>query len=518
MKVAVAGGTGFVGRHVVALLLERGHEPVVLARGTRSGVPGAGFVSCDIGREAPPLDRLAGCDALVNLVGIKREDGAQTFEAVHVDATRRLLAAARELGARYVHVSVVASRPDPRQPYHDTKWRAEQLVRASGVGATILRPGVIYGAGDDMVTHLTKMIRFAPVFPVVGRGNAILQPVDVRDVADAVVTALERGPGGTCDLVGPDRLTLRDVVRTAAQGVGLPLAIVSLPVAVHRVAVALMNRLTRRPLSTPAQLQMLVDGLAGDAEAARRDLGFSPRSFTSEAVRPLAATVPSLFGWSLRLVAHRNHIAWLARRGPAWPRSLALAVLAIALFPFVSLLVPNVWYRMAVSAALLIPAALLAVDVGWKELFRPSRRHVLEGVGWAVLLYGLGFVVARALLSWPPAAAQVTSLYGWTDVVARPWVVPLLLFIILGEEVVWRNAVTLPLAARLGPVAGVAVAALGFAAMHVALDVPVLLLAALGAGAFWGALVVKSRSAVPALVSHVLWDVAVMFWFPYVSR
>jgi membrane protease YdiL (CAAX protease family) len=170
---------------------------------------------------------------------------------------------------------------------------------------------------------------------------------------------------------------------------------------------------------------------------------------------------------------------------------------------------------MAAAAAVLIPLALVGVDVGWKELLRPSGRRAAEGIAWAVVLYGLGFAVARALLAWPAAAAQVASLYGWVDAVPRALVVPLLLFIIIGEEIVWRNAVTLPLAARFGPVAGVAGAAAAFAAMHVALGVPVVLLAALGAGAFWSALVVKTRSAVPALVSHVLWDLAVMFWFPY---
>jgi membrane protease YdiL (CAAX protease family) len=95
-------------------------------------------------------------------------------------------------------------------------------------------------------------------------------------------------------------------------------------------------------------------------------------------------------------------------------------------------------------------------------------------------------------------------------------VLPLLVVIILGEEIVWRSAVTLPLAARWGPARGVAAAAVGFAAMHLALGVPVVLLAALGAGTFWSALVVKSRSAVPALVSHVLWDLVAMFGVPYV--
>jgi uncharacterized protein YbjT (DUF2867 family)/membrane protease YdiL (CAAX protease family) len=517
MKVAVAGGTGFVGRQVVAALGDRGHEVVVLARGTRPAIPGVASVAWDVAHEAPPSGALAGCEAIVNLAGIKREDGRQTFAAVHVDATRRLLEVARSLGARYVHVSVVASRPDPRQAYHDTKWRAEELVRASGLPATILRPGVIYGPGDDMVTHLTKMIRFAPVFPVVGRGQSVLQPVDVRDVAEAVAASLDRpaAVGRSYDVVGPDRLTLREVVRATAEGVGLPLAVVPLPVLVHRAAVAVMNRLTRRPLASPAQLQMLVDGLAGDGEPARRDLGLTPRPFTAEAVRPLAAPIPPLFGWSLRLVAHRSHSAWLARRRPAFPHAVALALVAILLFPVLTLVIPNVWYRMAAAAAVLVPLAFLGVDVGWRELLRPSRRQVLQGVAWAVVLYGLAFVVARGLLASEAIAAQVAELYGWKDTVARPWVFPLLVFIILGEEIVWRNAVTLPLAARWGPVAGVAVAALGFALMHVALGVPVILLAALGAGAFWSALVVRSRSAVPALVSHLLWDLAVLFWFPY---
>src|SRR5258705_5327411 len=224
MKVAIAGGSGFVGRHVVEALRARGHGVLVLARGRR-GVPlGAELLPCDLARDAVPTGALRGCDALVNLAGIKRQDGSQTFEAVHVEATRRLLAACGEAGLRrFVHVSVVCSRPDPRLPYHDTKWRAEESVRASGLDFTILKPAVIYGPGDDMVTHLVRMIRFAPLFPVVGRGDSILQPVDVRDVAEAVAAALgrPRSIGGTYEVVGPDRLPPAEVVRVVANGIGL---------------------------------------------------------------------------------------------------------------------------------------------------------------------------------------------------------------------------------------------------------------------------------------------------------
>ena len=99
----------------------------------------------------------------------------------------------------------MCSRPDPRSAYHDTKWRAEELVRSSGLDWTILKPAVIYGPGDDMVSHLVKMIRFAPVFPVVGRGDSLLQPVHAGDVAAAVVGALgnDRSIGKAYDVVGP---------------------------------------------------------------------------------------------------------------------------------------------------------------------------------------------------------------------------------------------------------------------------------------------------------------------------
>src|SRR6185503_595217 len=316
MKVAVAGGTGFVGRHVVEALRARGHSVIVLARGSR-GVPrGAEPVPCDLAREPVPAGALRGCDAVVNLAGIKREDGTQTFEAVHVEATRRLLAACDAEGVRrFVHVSVVCSRPDARLAYHDTKWRAEEAVRASGLDFTILKPAVIYGPGDDMVTHLVRMLRFASLFPVVGRGESILQPVDVRDVAEAVAATLDRprSIGGTYDVVGPERLPLAEVVRVVADGIGLNVHVVPTPLPLQRLAVRLMNAVTTQPLSTPAQLQMLVDGLYGDTKPARRDLGLVPRPFTAEAVRAIEGPIGSLFGMSLRLSDRRDLAEWLAR-------------------------------------------------------------------------------------------------------------------------------------------------------------------------------------------------------------
>lgn len=518
MRIAVAGGTGFVGRHVVEALQARGHTVRVLGRGGHAAPPGAGFVRCDLARGPVPHDALRGCDAVVNLAGIKRPSGTQTFEAVHVEGTGRLLEACREQGVRrFVHLSVVCSRPDAASPYHDTKWRAEERVRASGLDATVLKPGVIYGPGDDMVTHLVKMIRFAAVFPVVGRGASLLQPVDVRDVAEAVAAAVERPQsiGRTYDVVGPERHTLSDVVRTVARATGLRLWIVPTPVALQRAAVRVMDAVTDRPLSTPSQLRMLVDGLYGDPEPARHDLGIAPRPFTAGAVMRLAGAVPPLFGFSLRLVRHRSQAEWLARRG----RALVPAVLLALAAPLVQLVlgrtIANVWYRMGVGAVLLATFALTCVPVGWRELWRPKPRDLARGVAAAALLYLAGALVVPALVTSPALAAQMAAVYGWRHAVPGVLVVPLLLLIVVGEEIVWRGAITLPLAARFGPWAGVVAGAVVFAAAHLPLGMPVLLLAALGAGAFWSALAIRTRGLVPALVSHVLWDLTVLFWLPY---
>jgi NADH dehydrogenase len=130
------------------------------------------------------------------------------------------------------------------------------VLHGSGLDVTVLRPAVIYGRGDDMITQLVKMIRFSPVFPIVGRGGSLLQPVDVRDVAAAVVAALRRpaASGRTYDVVGPERHTLRRVVEMVAAGVDLPLHIVPTPIAFMRPAVAITSAVSARALSTPAQL------------------------------------------------------------------------------------------------------------------------------------------------------------------------------------------------------------------------------------------------------------------------
>jgi membrane protease YdiL (CAAX protease family) len=227
--------------------------------------------------------------------------------------------------------------------------------------------------------------------------------------------------------------------------------------------------------------------------------------------------IGSLFGVSLKLFDRRAHREWLERRRSAFGAALALAALAPALQLLLALTILNVWYRMAAAGLVLSVLALRYADVGWRELYRPSLRHLLTGIAAAFVLYAGGWAVVRALREWPAAAAQIAGVYGWKNAVPGATALPLLLLIVFAEEIVWRGAVGLPFAARWGPWRGTLIAGVAFAAAHIPMGVPVLVLAALAAGTFWSALVAKTRSGVPALVSHLLWDFAVLFWLPYLT-
>jgi membrane protease YdiL (CAAX protease family) len=217
------------------------------------------------------------------------------------------------------------------------------------------------------------------------------------------------------------------------------------------------------------------------------------------------------------LAAGLQQTEWLDRRKPAFAGMLLLAPLAGMFLNVLSLLIPNVWYRMTLFYLALIPAAVIILPLGWRELLAPRVKHLAAGITAAIILYVLAGGVFLALAAgFPALESQTAALYAWKDQLPMALAISLLVFIIVpGEEIVWRGAATLPMAARWGPWRGCLAGALAFSAAHLAFGSALLLLAAAGAGFFWGLLTVKSRSLITALVCHLLWDLTVLFWLPY---
>lgn len=476
----MVGGTGFVGRAVVDALRARGWEVRALSRRT-------GF---DILR--PDAEALRGCAAVVNLAGIKREEGAQTFHAVHVEAVERLVTAMKAVDVRrLVHVSVVAAKEKPEWPYHHTKWLGERAVRGSGLEWTVLRPGVIYGAGDDLLSHLALMLRFSSIFPIAGAGTAPMMPVDVKDVATAAAAALEAAPGKSFDVVGPERLTLREVVGRVAEAVGRRAWIVPTPVALMRLPVLAMEKLFRTPLSTRAQLNMLVEGLVGDPEPARRELGVEPAAFTPERIRGFLPAPPA--------------------KTPALP-FLALLGAAFVLLGAGFARGGDVWTSLFV-AGLLLGAGSLAFPAARRFRLTPFR--VAAGVAIGLVQFAVTKVaVAGIAAAWPGWTSMAGALYLWKGPHPLWYLLSTLPLIVLSEELLWRGVVTRFVAERAGRWAGIAGGALLFAAAHVVAGNPLLVAAALVAGGFWSWLAEAFDDLTVPLAAHLVWDALLLFAWP----
>jgi uncharacterized protein YbjT (DUF2867 family) len=296
-RVFLTGATGFVGRAVIHALRAEGHTVRCLVRrGSERDLRGLGAierVEGDVLVRRGLADDLAGCSAVIHLVGIIREHPAAgaTFERVHVEGTRNMLQAATEAGVRrFVHMSALGTRPGARARYHQTKWAAEEAVRTSGLAWTIFRPSIIYGRGDGFVTLLAGLVRRLPVVPVIGTGQARLQPVPVEQVAEAfarsvTMTATEKQ---TYEVVGPDAVTLLELIELIGAALGRPgVRTVRIPVGLVRPLARAFHRLPGFPI-TPDQLLMLEEDNTGDGSAFYRTFGLAPVPLAAGIQRMLA--------------------------------------------------------------------------------------------------------------------------------------------------------------------------------------------------------------------------------------
>jgi NADH dehydrogenase len=265
MKIFIAGGTGFVGGHLTAELLKRGHELVLLSHARQApSVDGVQYVAGDVTDPSSYGTAVQGCAAVINLVGIIREFPVKgvTFERLHVGATRALVTAARDAGVlRYLQMSALGTRQGAVSGYHRSKWRAEEIVRDSGLDWTIFRPSLIFGPHDAFVNMLAKNLRLAPVMPTLGDGKYRLQPIHGADVARCFADALAMPEtvGNTYELCGEDRLSYRELLDAIAEAMGRkhpwkP----PLPLAVMQPLIGALQGFSAFPI-TLDQLQMLLE-------------------------------------------------------------------------------------------------------------------------------------------------------------------------------------------------------------------------------------------------------------------
>ncbi|MFA6967469.1 complex I NDUFA9 subunit family protein [Bosea sp. (in: a-proteobacteria)] len=221
--VTVFGGSGFVGRHVVRALVQRGYRVRVAVR--RPDL--AGFlqplgtvgqihaVQANLRYPDSVAAAVKGAAAVVNLVGILQEGGRQTFAGVQANGARAVAQACAAAGiTRVVHVSAIGAASESGSVYARSKAEGEAAFHASVPGAVVLRPSIVFGPEDGFFNRFAALARMLPVLPLIGGGETKFQPVFVGDVAEAVARAVEgRVPGGRIyELGGPEVKSFRELI------------------------------------------------------------------------------------------------------------------------------------------------------------------------------------------------------------------------------------------------------------------------------------------------------------------
>jgi len=270
MRIAVTGGTGLVGGHLSVALSAAGHDVVVLSRGIDKrpwarevlSTKGISVRSADIGDLESLKRAFEGCEAVAHCAGINRELGASTYESVHVAGTSNVVKAAERAGVdRLALVSFLRARPDCGSPYHESKWAAEEIVRASDLEWTVLKPGMMFGRGDHMLDHLSRALLTFPVY--LGVGDRKVRPLAVDDAVRILVASLVHGSlmRKTVPVMGPTEIGFDDAVRLVGRVIGKRRRTLRVPIAVHYLLARLAEELMTVPLVATAQVRILEEEL-----------------------------------------------------------------------------------------------------------------------------------------------------------------------------------------------------------------------------------------------------------------
>jgi uncharacterized protein YbjT (DUF2867 family) len=247
-SVTVFGGTGFLGRSIVARLLAKGHPVRVIARRPERAAtifgeprPELSLRAGDLLVESATAAAIDGASTVVNAVSLYVERGELTFEAVHVNGAARLARLCALYGVeRFIQVSGIGADIRSASRYIRARAAGECAARSEFAGTVIVRPAVMFGPEDAFLTTLIRLLRILPVFPLFGNGLTRLQPVYIEDVGEAVAILASRpAPSPVYEFGGPRILAYRELVETVARALSLQRWYVPLPFPVWKALAVL---------------------------------------------------------------------------------------------------------------------------------------------------------------------------------------------------------------------------------------------------------------------------------------
>jgi len=306
MNIVVTGASGFIGSHLVQALSRAGHTVVACVRDTRaahrrwsSTLPDLKIIQGDFYNDHDASvwqPRLNNIDIVINAVGIIRESGKHTFEALHTLAPCALFLACQKAGVkRVIQISALGADDTALSQYHLSKRAADDCLMSLAMDWVIMMPSIVYGPGAKSMALFQAMAAL-PVIPLIDSGDQPVQPIHINDLCRGVMQLVEQE--NPCklriEMVGPEPVTMKDIHTQLREWLALGKArFISVPysfaITGAQLSGFLGNRFLRKRVlknSPPASqstsvetLEMLRNGNTGDVRPFVKQFGFMPMSF-----------------------------------------------------------------------------------------------------------------------------------------------------------------------------------------------------------------------------------------------
>jgi NADH dehydrogenase len=298
MKFFIAGGTGFIGSHLVDALSNGGYKSRCLVRteGKAEICKKVGFEAAigDITDRESLKGKLKDCDIIVHLVGIIEEKGKMTFENVHVEGTKNLVDEAKKSDVKHIfYQSALGASIISKAKYHKTKAEAEEIVKSSGIPYTIFRPSLVIGQGDGFTEKIKELVKLGPFVPIAGDGNTKFQPIYVEDWVKCFMeifsdaSRIAHYASHVYEFGGPEHLTYNEIILKLMEAMGInkplihvPLKIIELSLPFSRISMKIGNILGKKiPSVTSEQLRLLQSDNICAKDSVEKIFGFTPLTY-----------------------------------------------------------------------------------------------------------------------------------------------------------------------------------------------------------------------------------------------
>ncbi len=225
MKILITGASGFIGSYIVPALKE--HELILLSRNPEKLKKFKGKKLRFVPERIREIVKEEKPEVIVNLIGILKERGKETFERVHYLYVKELVDSAKAVSCKlFVQMSALGCSLSSRSKYKKTKAKAEQYIRNSGLNYAILKPSIIMGKGQLLFEDLRKISSLTPVIAV---PEFKVQPINVRDVRDIVVKVIEEGLTGDFELCGDKVISMKELFEFVLDCLGRKKIVIEVP-------------------------------------------------------------------------------------------------------------------------------------------------------------------------------------------------------------------------------------------------------------------------------------------------